>query len=257
MQINALRPLALALLFVTTLSHAQLYISDPAQYGTALFPISSCDDCNQEVLFSGTGQSLTFFGTVYSSLFVASNGFLTFGTSYSGYNPEPLDTQGFAPMIAGLFTDLDTRPARSNIYLNDATPGQVVITWENVSTFNQDSTNSTFQLVVRSDQFSVPGGEGRIGFFYGEVGSPRNVTAGFGDGLAAVNPGEVSLFTGPASGLSERAPTWFSLGAGGVPEEDPGAATVTAIPTLSEWAMISMSLLMALGGLLMLRRRQV
>ena len=190
------------LLLLSTRAFTQLYISDLAQYGSLLGTISSCDDCFEEITFTGVGQSIELFRTSYTSMFPSSNGLVSFGSGFSGFSPQPLDTQTFGVLIAGLFTDLDARPGRSNIYLNNATPGQLVITWENLSRFSQDATNNNLQLVIRSDQFAVPPGEGQIGFFYGNIETGSTATGGFGDGLAAVNAGEVSLFSSPASDQS-------------------------------------------------------
>jgi hypothetical protein len=52
---------------------------------------------------------------------------------------------------------------------------------------------SNFQLLIRSDQKSIPAGEGQLGFFYGEISDNSLVEAGFGDGLVDANPGEVSF----------------------------------------------------------------
>ena len=77
----------------------------------------------------------------------------------------------------------------------------------------------------------MPAGEGQIGFFYGTIETSSNASGGFGDGLLDANPGEVALFSGPASDQSNSAPTWISLGSGGVPALDP-PATATPVPAL-------------------------
>jgi IPTL-CTERM motif len=223
-------------------------------YGTLQTNSSDCDDCfDGPVAFPGTAQSINFFGTTYGSLFVGSNGYVTFGAGATSYTSSPLNTQAIAPMIAGEYTDLDSRnDASSNVYVNNSTPGQLIITWENMGHYNQNySVRSTFQLVVRSDQFGpIPSGEGQIGFFFSTITDGATASAGFGDGLAAVNPGEVSIYSGPASSFSNHAPLWFTL-SGGVPVT-PGA---TPVPALSEWGMILLAGGMGMLGLAILRRR--
>ncbi len=237
------------LLLANTKAFAQFYISDPMDYGTLLGTISSCDDCAEEIVFTGAGQSIELFGTTYTSMFPSSNGLVAFGSGFTGFSPQPLDTQTFRVMIAGLFTDLDARPARSNVYLNDTTAGQLVITWVDMSRFPQDATNNNFQLVIRSDQFVVPAGEGQIGFFYGTIETASSATGGFGDGLADVNDGEVSLFNGPASDQSNRAPFWINLGSGGVPVDPMTEPTpATPVPVLPLPALLVLIGLMALCG---------
>lgn len=227
---------------------AALFESNPANFGTVLPGPSSCDDCSAGPFSFGSGHSLNFFGTTYTDLYVSSNGYVTFGSGHSSYSPQPLDTQTIGPMIAGLFTDLDSRSdASSEVFVNAATPGQIIVTWYQMGEFSQNySGRATFQLVIRSDQFAVPGGQGQIGFFYDQVGMTRTSSAGFGDGLAAVNSGEVAFHTqAAASALNNAAPRWYML-SGGVPTTPPTA--VMPVPTLSEWAMIVLSLLLVAGS---------
>jgi len=210
-------------------AHASLYTTS---YGTKLDTLSSCDDCASDALpFSGTGQSINFFGKNYSSLYVGSNGYVTFGTPRTNFTPAPLDTQALSPMIAALYSDLDTRgDDPSNIYVNAATAGELVITWENVGIFSVNySQRNTFQIVVRSDQFGVPAGSGQIGVYYGDIGSTAMVSAGFGDGLESVNPGEKSFaYNVPGTTLSNSPPQFFALN-NGIPAEVPEPASIALL----------------------------
>ena len=218
-----LKTLAMGLFLATsvTAAHATLFTGS---YGTLLANESNCDDCSTGQYNFGAGHDINFFGTTYSGLYTGSNGYVTFGGGASSYSSIPLNTQAIRPMIAGLFTDLDSRSdAASNVYLNDSTAGQLIITWLDMGHFSQNyGVRSTFQLVVRSDQFATPAGEGQIGFFYDAITDGSIASAGFGDGLAAINPGEVSFYSGaPASGLSNSAPRWYTINEG-VPTENNG-----------------------------------
>ena len=51
------------------------------------------------------------------------------------------------------------------------------------------SHSSTFQLVLRSDQYSTAPGEGQFGFFYGDITNPDVAEVGEEDFLAAPEPG--------------------------------------------------------------------
>ena len=212
--------LALGLgLLAATPAYAALYTND---YGTLLGNTSNCDDCYDGPISFGAGQSFNFFGTVYSGLYVGSNGYVTFGAGASSFSPQPLNTQTIAPMIAGVFTDLDSRDdAASNVYVNTTIPGQLVVTWLDMGHFSKNySVRSTFQLVIRSDQFAgILPGESTVGFYYGSITDGSTASGGFGDGLAAINPGEVSLFYGSASGQSNASQAWFNL-SGGIPAQD-------------------------------------
>jgi hypothetical protein len=210
-------------------ANAALYT---ASYGAVLPSSSNCDDCfDGPQAFPGSGQSINFFGSIYSDLYVGSNGYVTFGTGQIGFTPSPLNVQTLAPMIAGEFTDLDSQnDAGSNVYVNNSTPGQLIVTWEAMGPCcgTPFTSLSTFQLVIRSDQFVIPPGEGQIGFFFGPITETQPASAGFGDGLLASNPGEQSIYSGDPSVYSNHAPIWFTLGAGGVPADTtPDAFTFT------------------------------
>ena len=247
---RTLKVFGVSALFATLLAGPQaafaaLFDANPANFGTALAGPSNCDDCFDGPFALGAGQSLNFFGTTYPDLYVSSNGYVTFGAGAVYYSPDPLDVQTIRPMIAGLFTDLDSRnDATSQVFVNTSTPGQAVVTWSGMGHWDQQYTGrrSTFQLVIRSDQFAVPAGQGRIGFFYGDVGETSTVAAGFGDGLAAVNPGEVGFHNGPGTALNDTQ-RWFNLD-GGVPTAPP-VASAAPIPTLSEWGLWLLSLALA------------
>ncbi len=139
--------------------------------------------------FLNLGFNVNFFGTTYNSLFINNNGNVSFGSGISAYVPTGL-TGANAPVISPFFGDVDTRPASSGVvHVNTSTANQVVVTWDNVGRYNnQGSLLNSFQLVLRGENYSVPFGEGAIGFFYELM--PWSVTdtstvaaVGFGDGL--------------------------------------------------------------------------
>ena len=234
---------------------AALYEANPANFGAPLANLSDCDDCSNGPIAFGAGHSLAFFGTTYNDLYVSSNGYVTFGSGSGAFSTAALDTQNILPMIAGLFTDLDSRSdPTSQVFANTATPGQIIVTWVDMGhCCTTYAVRSTFQLVIRSDQSTVPAGQGQIGFFYDSVTDTNPASAGFGDGLAAVNPGEVAFHSlQPASALSNAAPRWYNL-SGGVPT---APTAVQPVPTLSEWSLIVLGLALAsAAGLARTRRR--
>ncbi len=244
-----------ALVALAAPAAAALYDANPANFGTLQGSPSNCDDCYIGPVAFGGGQTITFFGTTYSDLYIGSNGYVTFGSGQTEYSPVPLDQQNLAPMIAAAFTDLDSRnDASSEVYVNNGTPGQIVATWVSMGHFSQNyGVRSTFQIVVRSSQFAVPSGEGQIGFCYGTVTDGATATAGFGDGLAAVNTGEVAFHNGALSALNNSNCRWYNLGSGGVPITPTGE--VRDIPTLSSMGTILLALLLA-GAMAVTRRRQ-
>jgi len=210
-------------------AQAGLYTST---YGTLLSGPSNCDDCYAgPIEFTGANQSVNFFGNTYSAVYVGSNGYITFGSGQSSFSTQALDVQTVAPMIAAFYTDLDSRgDDASNVYVNLGTEGEIVVTWENMGHFSGDySVRSTFQILLRSDQFVSQGGVSQIGIYYGDVTDPRLVSAGFGDGLSTRNEGEVAFASFvEGSSLSNSAPRLYALN-GGAPVEVPEPASLALL----------------------------
>lgn len=184
---NLIKPLVLAAaLLGAHAAQAALYTSD---FGTASATLSNCDDCGLDFAFPGAGQTIAGLGV--SNIFVHTNGFASF-----------VDFDQFSV----LHTDLDSRDdPLSNVYVNTATAGQMVVTWAGMGHFNKDySVRSTFQLVLRSDQYSAGPGEGQFGFFYGGISDPAVAEVGF-----LLNDQFQSHV--PASSLGNAAPAWYDL----------------------------------------------
>ena len=77
------------------------------------------------------GFSFPFFGSTYSSAYIGSNGFVTFGNPDYSYSPDA-DSHFSMPRISALFTDLlaDSSSAASWKKLGD---GTAVITYDNMA----------------------------------------------------------------------------------------------------------------------------
>jgi hypothetical protein len=225
-------------------------------FGTLITELRDCDDCTAGPFLFGGGQTINFFGNTYGGLYVSTNGYVTFDGPHTSYAADPIDQQVIGPMIAGLLTDLDTTDdplnplsPQSDIYVNASTTGEIVITFQMVTHAGDQTLRSNFQLLIRSDQKSIPAGEGQLGFFYGDITDSNLISAGFGDGLIDVNPGEV-VFAWELEGtaLSNSNPRFYTLNGGG-PTDPP--------PTdVAEPSTLALLLLGIAGGLRTARRKR-
>jgi len=203
--------------------------------------------------FSGPinlGYTLTnFFGHDYTQFWVNNNGNITFNGGVSRFTPE--GPQGATqPVIAPFFADADSRGANSGVvHLNQSIPGETIVTWDRVGYFDShDDLRDTFQLVLRSPDFTVPQGEGQIGFFWNgmqwETGDASGGTNGFGGDPAAVGFGDgnangfvlqSSTHDGISSVVQDHS-IWFNLGSQGEP------VPVPAVPEPESWALMLVGL---------------
>lgn len=134
------------------------------------------------------GFNVTFFGTTYSSLYINTNGNVSFGSGISAYIPTG-PTGASSPVISPFFGDVDTRNPNSGVvHYNLTTPNEITVTWDQVGYYDSVAPpTDSFQLVLRGDNFVVPTGEGKIGFFYGPMNwsvtdTSQVAAVGFGDG---------------------------------------------------------------------------
>ena len=175
------------------------------------------------------GFTLNFFGTNYTQFFVNNNGNLSFGSAISAFTPT--GPQGVnSPLIAPFFADVDTSsPLSGLVFLRTDIPNEIIVTWNQVGYFDTNANKlNSFQLVLRGPAFTVPAGEGQIGFFYKtmqwETGDASGGANGFGGTPAAVGfgdgAGNGSVLQGSIqngiSGVVNNKKIWFNL-TGGVP----------------------------------------
>ena len=115
---------------------------DPAG-GTPL-PLS--DDSNIAVSLAG-GASVSLYGTPYTSFFVGSNGYITFGSGDSDVS-ESLTDHFNRPRIAALFDDVDPSAGGSVSWKQLA--DRAVVTFQNVPEWANGGSNS-FQIEMFFD----------------------------------------------------------------------------------------------------------
>ncbi len=118
--------------------------------------------------------SFNFFGSSYSSVYICSNGFLSFTSSSTSYTPQklPNSTQPNA-VIAPFWRDLyppDTTQGAKITYAS--TSSYFAVTWYKIKNFS-NSNKQTFQVVLYKD--------GKIRFNYQSVTNEYTTTVGIED----------------------------------------------------------------------------
>lgn len=217
MKLSKLLPFIAAPLLAGTAMNAQA-----ALYTSSLGNLVTGYVQNDDSYFGAVniGFDVNFFGTSYNQFYVSNNGNVTFGGGTRSFTPSPLNSQSTLPMIAPYWTDLDSRSGgAAGVYLSQ-TANQTIVTWSQMGYFSYNYSGLvTFQLVLNKDGTEAQG-EGDIGFFYDTMTSGSDghqVTAGFGDGLAAVNAGEISYASGTSANVSSllsNSSVWFNLANG-------------------------------------------
>src|SRR6266404_2052368 len=136
------------------------------------------------------GAQFPFFGVSYDTLYVGTNGYITFtqGDTTARISPSALATE--LPRIAPLWADLDLTDARG-IYYNRFS-NRHVITWSRAAQ-PLYSGISTFQAVLFDD--------GRIAFVYGKV-KVQAALVGISPGHYEADPRPVDYSNPPAQSLA-------------------------------------------------------
>lgn len=145
-----------------------------------------------------SGVMLNMFGTNYTKLYMGSNGYVTFGTGFSGYSPSGLQTFTLAPMVAAQYDDLYIDNGARNV-LDGAADGnslnthkmyfwydatRLVFTWDNVGLYSNgvsdsyttDGVGSAFQIIIHRANSADTSGDFGMEIRYEEL-SLQNSTA--------------------------------------------------------------------------------
>ncbi|MEM9320621.1 MAG: nidogen-like domain-containing protein, partial [Pseudomonadota bacterium] len=122
-------------------------------------------------VFSG---GMNVAGSNYSSIWINSNGSITFGSAETSY----LETVQSAdnPMIAALLTDVDINDGGDIFWDLDPSAGTVTITWHEAAPYFGSGTNS-FQVVLTD----TGSGDFDVTFIYEDIQYSQGATAGFSD----------------------------------------------------------------------------
>ena len=128
-------------------------------FGAELTELTGADDKQQVV---GLNFDFSFFGVDYTEIFVSTNGLICLGADL-GVSFHPSLSDDFigapGPVIAPFYSDMDLTN-HGKIFVNGL-DSRVVITWEDVGSFENPDASFTFQTQLMAD--------GRIYFAYDEI----------------------------------------------------------------------------------------
>jgi len=124
------------------------------------------------------GASVPFYGTAYTSFYVGSNGYITFGVGDNQWTPS-IDTHFSKPRISGLFRDMNLLFSGTVSWkqLTD----RVAVTYQDVPAYYPDTDHNNFQIEmffdgrIRITILSIDSTDGLIGLSQG-LGTPLNYT---------------------------------------------------------------------------------
>ena len=145
-------------------------------------PLTLGDDSSVELAL---GFNFPYQGSVYSSVFVNSNGNLTFGSGDTDFSESVAEFLNDQPRIAALWDDLSPNNG-GEIYVRFGA-GSATVTYDSVPEFISTGAN-TFSVTLQSD--------GAVSIAYGAVSALDGI-AGVTQGRGAANPGETALSGGP------------------------------------------------------------
>ncbi len=120
--------------------------SFPSDTTTGATTIAMADDSSALVTLSGV--TVQHYGVTYSSFYVGSNGYITFGSSDTQWS-ESLTNHFAKPRIAGLFRDLNP-PVAGGTVKRRQFADRIAVTWLNVREYGTVLTNS-FQIEMFFD----------------------------------------------------------------------------------------------------------
>ena len=144
-------------------------LGGPLGYGENVFSTSAftgnLDDGSINVNISSVfAGGVNLYGASYSSLFINTNGLITFSSAAPTYTPANLTTLN-QPSIAPFWTDIDIRKGGEIYWDIDPASGKFIVTWLNVGAYTGPGTNS-FQLVLTD----LGGGDFGVDFIYSSIG---------------------------------------------------------------------------------------
>jgi Ca2+-binding RTX toxin-like protein len=136
-------------------------------FRTTPLTAGNLDDGSTQVSLTsvfGAG-GINVYGTSYTSVFVNSNGNLTFGGANTTFNPTALTAVG-RPIIAGFWTDIDINKGGEIYWDLDPANGRMIITWAAVAPFTVGPGRNSFQIVLTN----TAAGDLSVEYIYETIG---------------------------------------------------------------------------------------
>lgn len=109
--------------------------------------VSLADDDTEQVTLTG-GAQVYLYGVGYSSFYIGSNGYITFGSGDTDYSESIGDHFAPEPRISALFDDLN--PGVNGTVSFKQLADRVAVTWDGVPEYNATTQNS-FQIEMFFD----------------------------------------------------------------------------------------------------------
>ncbi len=152
------------------------------------------------------GWDFSLFGTIYNSVYINTNGNITFDYPLRQYTPDGFPIS--IPMVSAFWADVDTRNNNSGSIWFKVFPNRLVITWDRVGYYNTKADKlSSFQMIIKANTApgfigddvifayddmqwttgDVSGGSGGFG------GSPATVGANKGDNINYIQTGRFNI----------------------------------------------------------------
>ncbi len=114
------------------------------------------------------GFTFSFYGEDYTSVFISSNGFLTFGIGSGAFTNGPIPAaDGTDNLIAPFWDDLDPGDGNGTIYYQDMGDGRFIVQYDGVPDFPGPGpgTENTFEVILNQN--------GAILFQYEDINGDR------------------------------------------------------------------------------------
>ncbi len=152
-------------------------------YTGAMSLVAEITDEDADTVTYSLPFAFPFYGIIYNSAGLCSNGFLEMGTSTYrfGANTAIPSATGPRRFVAPFWDDLDPSAAGTGdiYYANDTTENRWILEYRSVAHYGNTSQRETFQVQLRDPlSYPTPDGNGEILFLYDTVMNATSNTVG-------------------------------------------------------------------------------